>query len=230
MQPAFQHLAETTQSNRHSSNTVTSQAITRDSRPRASGAALLAALSVALAGMPPSAQAERYLTAREALQLCFPAADRFVERTVRFTAEQKHAIEKKSGVRVLNRGQRYWIAWQDTNTLGLLVADHVLGKHEIIDYAVALAPSGEIRQLEVLEFRESHGYEIRGAKWREQFQGKTAAAKLRLNDDIYNLSGATISCRQVTEGVRRVLATFELVLRADLAPGRVPGPSAAAGD
>jgi Na+-translocating ferredoxin:NAD+ oxidoreductase RnfG subunit len=169
-----------------------------------------------------SAHAERYLTADEARKLCFPKADRFEERVARFTDAQKKSIASKSRVAVLNRGQRYWLAYHDTNFLGVLVADHVLGKHEIIDYAIAIAPAGEVSQVEILEYRESHGYEVRNQKWRDQFRGKNVKSKLRLNDDIYNISGATISCRQVTEGVKRVLATYELVLRPALPGGSVP--------
>lgn len=160
-----------------------------------------------------SARAERYLTVAEAQTLCFPAADQFQELTVRFAAEQKKSIEKKSGVKVKNLGNRVHIARQGTNMLGVLMVDHVLGKHEIIDYAVALTPAGAVAQVEILEYRESHGMEIRGEKWRQQFKGKTSAARLKLNDDIYNISGATISCRQVTEGIKRVLATYDLVVR-----------------
>jgi Na+-translocating ferredoxin:NAD+ oxidoreductase RnfG subunit len=98
----------------------------------------------------------------------------------------------------------------------------VLGKHEAIEYAVAVSPEGTALQVEILEYREHYGGEIRNAKWRDQFKGKTAGAKLKLNDDIYNISGATISCRNVTDGVRRVLATFELVVRPRLlATGRL---------
>ncbi len=172
--------------------------------------------------------AERYLTAAEAQKLCFPQADRFEERVHLFTANQKTAIAKQSGSPVRQRGQRYWIAHQGTNVLGVLVADHVLGKHEIIDYAIALAPDGTVLQIEILEYRESHGYEIRGDKWRDQFKGKTTKDKLRLNGDIYNISGATISCRSVTDGIKRVLATFELVLRPALPAARVPDQPAPA--
>jgi Na+-transporting NADH:ubiquinone oxidoreductase subunit NqrC len=34
-----------------------------------------------------------------------------------------------------------------------------------------------------------------------------------LNEGITNISGATLSCRHVTEGVRRVLATYEVCLK-----------------
>jgi Na+-translocating ferredoxin:NAD+ oxidoreductase RnfG subunit len=176
-------------------------------------------LALGLICVGPRAQAERFLTAAEARRLCFPAADRFDEQVIRFTPEQVRAIEKACRLKVRNRGHRLWLAHAGTNLVGVLIADHVLGKHEVIDYAVAVSPDGRVLQIEVLEYRESYGGEIRGVRWRDQFRGKTGAAPLRLNDDIYNISGATISCRQVTEGVRRVLATFEQVVRPRLRAG-----------
>jgi H+/Na+-translocating ferredoxin:NAD+ oxidoreductase subunit G len=160
--------------------------------------------------------AERYLTVAEAQKLCFPQAERFDSRTILLMEEQAKAVAKRSGVKVRNLGNRVWFARQGTNLIGVLFVDHVLGKHELIDYAVAISPEGKVMQIEVLEYRESYGHEIRGARWRAQFKGKTIAAKLQLNGDIYNISGATISCRNVTEGVKRVLATYELVVRPQL--------------
>ncbi len=164
-----------------------------------------------------SARAERFLTTEQAQKLCFPVADRLESRTFRFTAEQLRAIQSTSGQRVQAKGSRVRIAWQGTNLLGVLILDHVLGKHEVIDYAAALNPAGTVQRVEILEYRESHGGEIRSAKWREQFTGKTGRSRLRLNDDIHNISGATISCRSVTDGVRRVLATFAHVIQPALA-------------
>lgn len=157
--------------------------------------------------------AEQYLSIADAQKLCFPKAERFEAQVARFTPEQAKAIEKRTRGKVLNKGNRFWMAFGGTNYLGMLVMDQVLGKHEIIDYAVAISPEGKVLQIEILEYRESHGYEIRSQRWRDQFKGKTADSKLKLNDDISNLSGATISCRQVTDGVKRVLATYEVVLR-----------------
>jgi Na+-translocating ferredoxin:NAD+ oxidoreductase RnfG subunit len=163
-----------------------------------------------------SAQGERYLTIIEAQKLCFPSADKFEEMTVRFTPEQIKAVEKKSEVKVRNIGNKVWLAYQGTNLLGTLFLDYVIGKHEKIDYVVALSPKGEVAQIEILEYRESYGGEIRGKKWRGQFYGKKADSPLRFNGDIYNISGATMSCRHVTEGVKRVLVTHDLVVRSRL--------------
>lgn len=171
-------------------------------------------------------RAERYLSVSQAQKLCFPQATRFEEKTFRYTPEHVRAIEKQSGVKVRAPSARAWFAHEGNKVAGLMFLDHVIGKHEFIDYVVAISPDGRVQHIEILEYRESYGGEIRGSRWRAQFRGKTASSRLRLNRDIYNISGATMSCRHVTEGVKRLLATFEHVVRPSLPAGdRVPDES-----
>jgi Na+-translocating ferredoxin:NAD+ oxidoreductase RnfG subunit len=89
----------------------------------------------------------------------------------------------------------------------------VIGKHELITYAVGLDAGGSVRGIEVLEYRESYGGQIRYDSWRRQFVGKKASDPVRLEQDILNVSGATLSCRHVTDGVRRLLALHEIALK-----------------
>jgi Na+-transporting NADH:ubiquinone oxidoreductase subunit NqrC len=88
----------------------------------------------------------------------------------------------------------------------------VIGKHEFITYALALGADGTVRGVEILEYRESYGGEIRNPKWRQQFVGKRPGSQLRLDKDIKNISGATLSSRHVTDGVRRLLVTYQMLL------------------
>lgn len=173
-------------------------------------------------------RAEKYLSVEQARKLAFPNATRFEEQVLRFSAEQRKAIEKKSGVPVKVEGNKVTFAYEGSRLLGVLFVDHVLGKHEIIDYSVAISPEGKVLGIEILEYRESYGYEIRNPKWRKQFVGKKPSEPLRLNKEIYNISGATMSCRHVTEGTKRVLATFDLLCRPQLVAGSVSdsGPAA----
>ena len=173
-------------------------------------------------------RAEQYLTTEQARKLAFPKADRFEEKVLRFTPEQVKAIEKKGGVPVKVEGNKVIYAYEGAQLLGVFFIDHVLGKHEIIDYSVAISPEGKVLGIEILEYRESYGYEIRNAKWRKQFVGAKAGDRLRLNKDIYNISGATMSCRHVTDGTKRVLATFDLLCRPQLVAGRVQDRAASA--
>jgi Na+-transporting NADH:ubiquinone oxidoreductase subunit NqrC len=91
--------------------------------------------------------------------------------------------------------------------------DEVIGKHEFITYALALANSGAVKGVEILTYRETYGHEVKLPKWRAQFLGKTVAAPVKIDSDIRNISGATLSCVHVTEGVRRLLYTHAFVLK-----------------
>jgi Na+-transporting NADH:ubiquinone oxidoreductase subunit NqrC len=64
-----------------------------------------------------------------------------------------------------------------------------------------------------MDYRETYGYQIRNPAWRKQFVGKTYQSDLKLDKDIMNISGATLSCRHITDGVKRLLSFYELVLK-----------------
>ena len=169
-------------------------------------------LAAAAAAAPASVFAVDYLSVEQAAQLIFPDADRFEARELALDAAQLQALDAE-GVRGRSARWSVRIARRGEATLGVVVADAVVGKFELISYAVGIASDGAIRQIEILSYRESHGGEIRLPAWRRQFVGKTQAAPLRVGDDIANISGATLSCTHVTEGVRRIVAVVALARR-----------------
>jgi Na+-transporting NADH:ubiquinone oxidoreductase subunit NqrC len=78
---------------------------------------------------------------------------------------------------------------------------------------VGINPDASVRQVEVLTYRESHGGEIRLPAWRRQFVGKTAkGGGLAIGAGINNISGATLSCTHLTDGVRRIAAVAQVAL------------------
>jgi Na+-translocating ferredoxin:NAD+ oxidoreductase RnfG subunit len=132
----------------------------------------------------------QYLSIEEAQKQAFPSA-RFVE---------------------VQPG-RVWKAESGGRVAGFFIFDRVVGKHLFIDYAVALTPGGAVHSVEILQYRESYGGEIRSPSWLAQFVGKTSGSALKVNGDIRNIAGATLSSMHVTEGVKRVLATYGNRLR-----------------
>jgi hypothetical protein len=103
---------------------------------------------------------------------------------------------------------RSWKAMAGNQLLGLVVLDHVIGKHLYIDYIVALDTSGRVKRVDILTYRESYGGEVRDSSWLGQFVGKGNGSALNVGSDIRNISGATLSSLHVAEGVKRVLATY----------------------
>jgi Na+-translocating ferredoxin:NAD+ oxidoreductase RnfG subunit len=157
--------------------------------------------------------AVQYLTIEAAQKLAFPAATRFVEAHVVYRPADIDAIQRLSGQPVRTRGEQVWKAFTGDRFIGYFILDYVIGKHLAIDYSVALEVDGRVRRLDVLEYRESYGGEIRSANWLAQFVGKRSGSTLEVNKDIRNISGATLSSRHITEGVRRVLALYEVRLK-----------------
>ena len=174
---------------------------------------VLAAAVVAMAAAPSSAFAVDYLSAEQAARLMFPDADTFEPRAVTLDAAQMQQLGAQ-GVRARSANWPVLVARRAGAALGFVVTDNVVGKVELIGYAVGIALDGSVRQIEILSYRESHGHEIRLPAWRRQFVGKRPGAVLRIGDDIANISGATLSCTHVTDGVRRIVAVVALARRA----------------
>jgi hypothetical protein len=162
----------------------------------------------ALIGPAVAGYAATYLTVEQAQRAIFPGAS-FTPATVKLTAEQKKAIEAASGIRQRSDQVKAW----RVSGGGWLIVDEVIGKHEYITFAVGLSANGTVRGVEIMDYRESYGGEVRDPKWRAQFTGKTKAAPLKLDEDIKNISGATLSSRHIAEGVRRLLAVHAVALQ-----------------
>lgn len=169
-------------------------------------------LAPAAALLAPHCYAVQYLSVEQAQAAIFAEAHEFVPAPVRLNPEQAREIERLSGVRGRVLEQAVWEARADGDLIGWFIVDEVIGKHELITYAVGIGRDGSVRQIEVMDYREAYGYEIRNAAWRRQFAGKRMGHTLKLDQDIRNITGATLSCRHITDGVRRLLALHRVAL------------------
>lgn len=149
-----------------------------------------------------------YFSTEQAQQAVFPGA-KFIQLSLALSQEQRDALHSRSGVYEPFQENRVW----EVEGRGFFVIDQVVGKHEMITYAIGLNRDGSVKQIEILEYRETYGSEVRDPVWRKQFVGKTAASPLKLNKDIVNIAGATLSSKHITDGVRRVLALYDTVLK-----------------
>src|SRR5438045_7846587 len=136
----------------------------------------------------PSAFAVRYLTVDQAQQAIFPGKS-FTAEPVKLTSVQRKAIEEASGVRVLHDELQVW----RVSGGGWFIVDEVVGKHEFITYAAGLNPEGSVKQIEIMDYRETYGGQIRDQKWRAQFVGKTSKSALKLEGDFKQHTETTFS-------------------------------------
>jgi Na+-transporting NADH:ubiquinone oxidoreductase subunit NqrC len=174
----------------------------------------LAPLSlIAVAGFSGNAFATQYLSMEQAQQAIFPEASSFKPIPLQLDTTQMKQVEKLAGLPARSVTWRTVAAYKDDKLLGHIIFDDVIGKFELISYAVGLQVDGSVHQVEILAYRESHGFEIRNTNWRKQFVGKTAASGLAIGEGVANISGATLSCAHVTDGVRRIAAIAQVILK-----------------
>ncbi|HKT72110.1 MAG TPA: FMN-binding protein [Steroidobacteraceae bacterium] len=176
---------------------------------------LLAAAGFAsLVAGPRVLVAAEYMSIDAAQRAAFPSADRFEEIALSLTAPQRQAVAAQAGPQPPHRSLRAWRATQKDALLGHVFVDEVIGREDFITYSSSIDVAGKLGPVEVLAYRESHGGEIRGAAWRDQFRGRDDLSGLRFGTDIKNIAGATLSCEHVTQGVRWILALWQVSLRA----------------
>jgi len=168
----------------------------------------LALFGVAALATPIAAYAKIYVSVEQAQQLLLPNHV-LTKSPLLITRDLQEKLRLASSIRHPFQGDRIWKA-QDGSWF---IVDEVVGKHEMIHYAVALSPSGTILGIEILEYVESYGYEVAEETWRRQFIGKSANSPIKLNQDIQNIGGATLSCKHLTDGVKRVATLYELALK-----------------
>ena len=65
--------------------------------------------------------------------------------------------------------------------------------------------------IEILDYVESYGYEVAEAALAQTVHWQNGGMiPIKLNQDIQNIGGATLSCKHLTDGVKRVAVLYEI--------------------
>ena len=150
-----------------------------------------------------------YLTEEEALKILFPKAQKIQAEELRLTPDQKLQIQDRIGWKFPEESFRAFKAETDGTAEGYAVIQETIGKHRPITYIVGITPQGKVFDVEIMVYRESKGSEVRRKRFNAQYEGKTAQDSISINKDIINITGATMSVRSVSAGVKRALVLVD---------------------
>jgi len=162
-----------------------------------------------LLGWAQDVVARVYLTREEAARLAFGSSVTISEETKTLTPDQWSAITRRLGRSVIQDRVTFDVGRSDEGVAGYGLVLEEMGKHELITFFVAITPDGHVMDVMILEYRESRGGEVRAKGFLKQYVGKTSQSPLALRKDITPISGATISARAVSDGVKKALAVWE---------------------
>ena len=173
--------------------------------------AAIACATVAALCLAGTAHAKVFYSKSEALKLAFPDADRVEDKAILLGDEQAKKVEELAKSRLESRLVTLYTGYRGSERLGYAVIDVHTVRTMPEAFMVVLTPDGAVRSLHLLAFHEPLEY-MPSARWYEQFESKTLAAPLRLGGDVHGIVGATLSSRAATEGVRRALALYQVVV------------------
>ena len=158
-----------------------------------------------------SAAAETLLTQEQALKVVFPKSESVKSETKVLPPEQRKMLEENTGLRFPEPAYPTFVATTKGQPDGYAVILNEIGKHENISFIVGVSPKGKVMEVAVMEYRESRGGEVKEQRFLSQFRGKSSGDPIRVNQDIVNYTGATLSSYAISRGVRRALALIHLL-------------------
>ncbi len=150
-----------------------------------------------------------YLTKKEALALAFPGAEKIKKEKKWLTDTQRQAIGKILGEKYQERRVTYYFGLnEEGQPIGAMVIGNEIGRSYPITFMVVINPDGTVKDVEIMVYREPHGWEVRFESFLSQFFGRDARDPF---DNIHNITGATLSVRSMTRGVKKAVAEFQVI-------------------
>ena len=132
-------------------------------------------------------------------------------RSVAVAPADAAALRGRMGKRFSKREVNFYEALSNGRVAGYAYRSSERGKHGRIHYVVYLDPKGTVLSVEVVSSSEKRGRAVAGKRFLAQYRGKAAGDPLSVGRDISGISGATISSKAVTRGVREAVMVWSHV-------------------
>ncbi len=152
---------------------------------------------------------EEFMTEEEAVKTILPKSQHVHKELIRLTPEKKELIEQRIGWKFPEESFELYIGETGDKVDGYAMIHNTIGKYKHMTYMVGVDPKGTCTDVELLVFRDAKGSEVGKKRFNAQYDGRTVSDPIRINKDIINISGATMSVRSMSAGVKRVLVLVD---------------------
>jgi len=152
---------------------------------------------------------EEFMTEEDAVKTMLPKSQRVHKELIRLTPEKKELIEQRIGWKFPEESFELYIGETGDKVDGYAMIHNTIGKYKHMTYMVGVDPKGTCTDVELLVFRDAKGSEVGKKRFNSQYDGRTVSDPIRINKDIINISGATMSVRSMSAGVKRVLVLVD---------------------
>ncbi len=151
---------------------------------------------------------EVYLTKKEALKRAFPDSEKIIKEQFWLDDIERKKISDLCGQKIEDKRLVFYSGKKAGKVIGYMIIDHFIGKTLPITYIVLLNTDGSVRDVAIMVYREPQGMEVRYRSFLKQYFGKKTSSTFK---DINSITGATISARSITKGVRKAVSAFQIL-------------------
>ena len=143
------------------------------------------------------------------------------------TEDQVAAVKERTGVEVESRLLTYYTGVRDGAVIGFAIIDSHIVRTLPEVFMAMLTPQGSIDRVVLLAFYEPSEY-LPPERWLQQFNGRGPGGDgWRIGRDLHGISGATLTAQAVRDGLRKIVALHDLVIRPIAAVPPPPGHASA---
>ncbi len=150
-----------------------------------------------------------FLTEEQALKEVFPECDVILYDEFPLSADEKSQLQNTLRRKIYEDGFIVYVGMKSGEVEGYAIITEEVGKFHPYTFIVSVTPKGKINKIAILVYRESRGSEIAKKRFLYQFKGKSLKNRIRINKDIINISGATMSVVTMCKGVKKVLGVID---------------------
>jgi len=176
--------------------------------------ALLFSLVIGLGVLlgPVATSSKVFYAKDEALKIAFPDADRVEMKTFILKDADIQRAEKLARTRIESKLFTFYVGQKSDSVLGYAAFDTHTVRTLPETFMVVLSPEGHVKTTLILAFHEPPEY-LASERWLGQFKDKKLSPELGVGRDIAGIAGSTLTTHAITQGIRKVLALFQILIK-----------------
>jgi hypothetical protein len=164
-----------------------------------------------------SSYGQVFKTQREGFELAFPG-DTSVERKALFlTDDQIAKIEPLAKAKLESKLVTYYVGSRADSITGFAFFETSVVRTKPETFMVVVRPDGLVKLVEILAFYEPLDY-LPTPRWLKLFNDKMLDDQLWPKRGIHNITGATLTVQSITQGVRKILAIYQVAINKEKHP------------
>ncbi|MFQ5640594.1 MAG: FMN-binding protein [bacterium] len=152
-----------------------------------------------------------FKTQKEALTEAFSDSARITRKVLFLTDEQIDKIQKRAQTKIESKIVTYYVGSKADTIKGYAFFETNIVRTKPETFMLVVNPDATIRYVEILAFYEPLDY-FPTRNWLALFKNKMLNDELRPRQAIHAITGATLTVRAMTRGVRKLLAIFEVAV------------------